>query len=95
MTSNNARTSEQILLNKLDGWQQQGEHISKTYTFKDYYQTIALVNTIDWMAHQTDHHPDLTASYNSCTVSYSTHNAGSLTENNFICAAHADRLFKP
>ena len=97
MTSHSALTSEQIqhFRSQSDGWQQQDQHINKTYAFKDYYQTIAFVNALAWMAHQTDHHPELTVSYNRCTVNYSTHDAGGLTEKDFICAAHADRLFKP
>lgn len=79
-------------LKKLDGWQQQDQLISKTYTFTNYYQTIAFVNALAWMAHQTDHHPELTVTYNSCRVSYSTHSIGALSENDFICAANADAL---
>ena len=94
MTISTALSPEQILLNQLDGWQLQAQYICKTYTFKDYYQTIAFVNAIAWMAHQTDHHPNLTISYNCCTVSYSTHDAGGLTEKDFSCAAKADGLFK-
>ncbi len=95
MTTTSALSPEQILLSQLDGWQQQGSFISKTYHFKNYYQTTAFVNAIAWMAHQTDHHPELTVNYNSCKVSYSTHDAGGLTEKDFSCAAKADGLFKP
>lgn len=84
----------EILLTKLDDWQQQGQHISKTYTFKNYYQTIAFVNALAWMTHQADHHPDLTVTYNSCSVSYSTHDVGGLSEKDFTCAAYADELFR-
>jgi 4a-hydroxytetrahydrobiopterin dehydratase len=61
--------------------------ISYSYAFKNYYQTIAFVNVIAQIAHQQDHHPDLTISYNRCTVSYSTHSVGGLSINDFICAA--------
>lgn len=83
------------LLGELAGWQQQELVISKTYSFKNYYQTIAFVNAIAWVSHREDHHPDLTVSYNSCCVSYSTHSVGGLSENDFICAAQIDALFKP
>ena len=61
--------------------------ISNTYTFKNYYQTMAFVNVIAQVAHQQDHHPDLLVSYNRCTVTYSTHSVGGLSVNDFICAA--------
>lgn len=81
-------------LSQLEGWQQQDQIISKTYPFKNYYQTIAFVNALAWMTHQADHHPDLTVTYNSCRVNYSTHAIGGLSENDFICAAKADALLK-
>ena len=61
--------------------------ISFTFSFENYYQTIAFVNVIAQIAHQQDHHPELGVSYNRCTVSYSTHSVGGLTINDFICAA--------
>ena len=83
------------LLDELADWQQQALVISKTYPFKNYYQTIAFVNAIAWISHREDHHPDLAVSYNSCRVSYSTHSVGGLSKNDFICAAQIDALFKP
>jgi 4a-hydroxytetrahydrobiopterin dehydratase len=66
--------------------------IQRTFHFKNYYQTIAFVNALAWVAHAEDHHPDLTVGYNSCVVNYSTHSAGGLSENDFICAARVDAL---
>ena len=76
------------------GWQQQGQVILKDFAFKNYYQTIAFVNAVAWMTHREDHHPDLTVSYNTCRVAYSTHAIGGLSENDFICAAKVDALFR-
>jgi 4a-hydroxytetrahydrobiopterin dehydratase len=82
------------LLKQLDGWQQYDHIISKTYRFKNYYETIAFVNAVAWMTHREDHHPDLKVTYNSCQVEYSTHAIHGLSENDFICAAKVDALFK-
>ncbi|MCW8875002.1 MAG: 4a-hydroxytetrahydrobiopterin dehydratase [Gammaproteobacteria bacterium] len=60
--------------------------------FKNYYQTIAFVNALAWIANQEDHHPDLEVSYNRCTVHFSTHSIGGLSLNDFICAARLDAL---
>ena len=81
------------LLKRLDGWTLEGKSIRKTFAFKDYYQTIAFVNAIAWMTHREDHHPDLQVGYNRCTVEYSTHSVGGLSENDFICAAKVDALY--
>ena len=68
--------------------------ISHTYSFKNYYQTMAFVNVIAQIAHQQDHHPDLLVSYNRCTVTYSTHDVGGLSIKDFICAAKINNTLK-
>ena len=82
------------LLKQLDGWELNGKIITKTFAFKNYYQTIAFVNAVAWMTHREDHHPDMTVGYNKCRVEYTTHAVGGLSDNDFICAAKVDALFK-
>ena len=69
-----------------------GNEISRSFKFKNYYQTIAFVNALAWVSHQEDHHPDLEVGYSRCLVRYSTHAIGGLSENDFICAAKIDAL---
>jgi 4a-hydroxytetrahydrobiopterin dehydratase len=80
------------LLEKLDGWEREGTGIRKTYTFKNYYQTMAFVNAAAYVAHREDHHPDMLVGYKTCAVTYTTHAIGGLSENDFICAAKLDAL---
>ncbi|BCK87200.1 putative pterin-4-alpha-carbinolamine dehydratase [Sideroxyarcus emersonii] len=82
------------LLRQLDGWELTGQRIGKTFEFKNYYQVLAFVNAVAWMTHREDHHPDMTVGYSKCRVEYSTHAIGGLSENDFICAAKVDALFK-
>jgi 4a-hydroxytetrahydrobiopterin dehydratase len=84
----------QSLLAEVTGYalDAQGSTISKQYAFADFYETIAFVNALAYIANQEDHHPDLAVSYDKCTVSFSTHDAGGLTQNDFICAARVNAL---
>jgi 4a-hydroxytetrahydrobiopterin dehydratase len=68
--------------------------ISKEYSFPDFYETIGFVNALAYIANQEDHHPDLAVGYGTCKVSFSTHDAGGLTENDFICAAKVNALIR-
>jgi 4a-hydroxytetrahydrobiopterin dehydratase len=68
--------------------------ISKVYEFDDFYETMAFVNAIAYIAHVEDHHPDLAVGYNRCVVTYSTHAIGGLSENDFICAAKIEALVR-
>lgn len=66
--------------------------IQRTYSFKNFYETMAFVNALAWIAHQADHHPDLAIAYKHCVVTYSTHDVQGLSPNDFVCAAKIDRL---
>ncbi len=80
------------LLTQLDGWVREGNEISKTFTSKNYYETMAFVNAAAFVSHKEDHHPDLLVGYKTCKVTYTTHAIGGLSENDFICAAKLDAL---
>ena len=82
------------LLKRLDGWRVSTDRqsLQKTVPFNDYYQTLAFVNALGFMAHMEDHHPDLGVHYNRCEIMYSTHDVGGLSMNDFICAAKVDAL---
>lgn len=77
----------------LSAWKDEGGRIVRTFTFTDYYQTMAFVNALAWIAHREDHHPDLGVHYNRCVVTFATHDAGGVTLNDVVCAAKAERLF--
>ena len=47
------------LLKQVEGWTLEGDRISKKYTFKNYYHTMAFVNALAWISHRENHHPDL------------------------------------
>jgi 4a-hydroxytetrahydrobiopterin dehydratase len=82
------------LMQQLEGWDLFDRLIGKVYNFTNYYQTMAFVNAVAWISHREDHHPDIILSYNKCRVEYTTHAVGGLSENDFICAAKIDVLFK-
>ena len=71
-----------------------GKSISRSFGFKNYYETMAFVNAVAWVAHREDHHPDMEVGYNRCLVRYSTHAIAGLSENDLICAAKVDALLE-
>ena len=79
-------------LKGLPGWEYEDNRLSKDFRFADYYQTLAFVNAVAYIAHRQDHHPDLAVHYNHVVVSYSTHDAGGVTLNDCICAARVEVL---
>ncbi|WP_213955556.1 4a-hydroxytetrahydrobiopterin dehydratase [Variovorax sp. dw_954] len=83
-------------LARLDGWKLAGDGanvaIEKTYTFANYFETIAFVNALAMIAHREDHHPDLSVHYNRCVVRFNTHDVGGISSSDFDCATQADAL---
>jgi 4a-hydroxytetrahydrobiopterin dehydratase len=76
----------------LPGWEYADDRLTKTFTFANYYETMAFVNAVAYVAHRQDHHPDLSVHYNRVVVAYSTHDAGGVTQNDCICAAKVEAL---
>ncbi len=85
------------LLPQIPQWTPAGDgtRLEREFRFRDFYATMAFVNALAWIAHQQDHHPDLQVGYNRCLVTWSTHAAGGLSLNDFICAARTDALEAP
>lgn len=77
-----------------DGWhaEQDFKAIKKSFSFKNFYETMAFANAIAWIANTENHHPDLELGYNYCRVLFTTHALKGLSHNDFICAAKIDAL---
>ena len=79
-------------LAQVSGWHLNQGAIEKTYSFKNFYETIAFVNALAWICNTEDHHPTLSVEYSRCIVRFNTHSVGGISINDFICAAKADAL---
>jgi 4a-hydroxytetrahydrobiopterin dehydratase len=69
-----------------------GKRILKTFRFSNYHQTMAFVNAVAFLAHETNHHPDMSVHYNRCEVAFSTHDAGGVTQKDIASATAVERL---
>lgn len=92
-----ALTAEQIrnLIPQLhDAWSvlEGDKEIKRSFSFANFYETMAFVNAIAWIANTENHHPDLELGYNYCHVRFMTHALQGLSHNDFICAAKIDAL---
>ncbi|MBI5278736.1 MAG: 4a-hydroxytetrahydrobiopterin dehydratase [Burkholderiales bacterium] len=83
-------------LAKADGWKLAGDGkdvaIEKTFHFEDYYEVMAFVNAVAFIAHAQDHHPDLSVHYSRCVVRFNTHDVGGISDSDFAAAAKVDAL---
>lgn len=98
-----ALTATQIIakLAHLNGWKLSGGDaggqvvaIEKTFTFANYFETIAFVNVVAFVAHSQDHHPDMSVHYNRCVVRFNTHDVKGISQTDFDCATQIDALLQ-
>ena len=85
------------LLPQVPGWSLDpgGTTLTRRFEFDGFLRVVAFLNALAWLANRQGHHPDFTVSAYHCTVSFTTHAIGGLSENDFICAARANRIVAP
>ena len=95
MTEEDALTPDDIgvQLQAVPKWRIQTGALYRTFSFANYYETMAFVNAIAWLAHKQDHHPELKVTFNRVSVAFDTHSAKGISQNDFICAARADAVY--
>jgi 4a-hydroxytetrahydrobiopterin dehydratase len=81
-------------LRELPGWTatERATRLTRRYTFPGFGAAIAFVNALAGLATAEDHHPDFAVRWNVVEVTSWTHDAGGLTDNDFILAARLDAL---
>ncbi len=83
------------LMSQLDArWslRDDGQALCADFGFKNYYQTMAFLNAVAFIANRENHHPDISFGYNKVAMTWQTHSVGGVTHNDLICAAKVDRL---
>ncbi|MGI9024942.1 MAG: 4a-hydroxytetrahydrobiopterin dehydratase [Burkholderiaceae bacterium] len=78
---------------ELPEWGSDGKRIHRSYKFANYWEAIAFVNSITYMVHAEDHHPELVVGYDKVEVRYNTHSVGGISMNDFIGAAKCDATY--
>ncbi|HEX8073464.1 MAG TPA: 4a-hydroxytetrahydrobiopterin dehydratase [Thermoleophilaceae bacterium] len=79
-------------LDGLEGWQRDGDALRREFKFDDFMGSVDFVNRLAPAAEEMNHHPDLAISWNTVTVTLSTHSEGGITESDFELASRIDPL---
>ena len=64
------------------------------FKFSDYEQSLVFTNKVATLADEEDHHPQITLEWGKVEVIWWSHKIQGLHQNDFICAAKTDRLYK-
>lgn len=79
-------------LTGLDGWNRSGEAIDKSFKRGDFVGAVEFVSALVEPAEALNHHPDVAISWETVTITISTHSEGGLTAADFELAAKIDAL---
>jgi 4a-hydroxytetrahydrobiopterin dehydratase len=81
-------------LAELEGWQlsPDGSAISRRFEVKGFAKAVEMANLAAWLGNKRNHHPDVLFGWGYCEVSFTTHDAGGLTEADFASAARLNEL---
>jgi 4a-hydroxytetrahydrobiopterin dehydratase len=84
----------EALLKQLNGWtlSDDGKSISRSFTFKNFADAMAMADKCAALFEEEGHHPDLLVAWGKLTVTTWTHAILGLSENDFIIAAKIDAL---
>ena len=88
---------ERRLKDDLPGWWHEGRWIRRKYNTDGWLTTLALVNTIGYLAEAAWHHPDLEVTWGKVWVKLRTHSSNGVTERDFALARRIEDtvLWKP
>ena len=80
------------LLTQVEGWEERGDKIRKTFQFPDFVRAMAFVNRVAEIAQAEGHHPDFCVQFGRVDMTIWTHAIGGLSLNDFVLAAKIDRV---
>ena len=76
----------------LSGWARSGAAIEKSFKRDDFVDSVRFVAGLVEPAEAMNHHPDVAISWDTVTVTISTHSEGGLTAADFELAEKIDAL---
>ncbi len=88
-------TTDQIqnALLDLSGWVYDGSSIKKVFKMRNYPSTMGFVTAVGGFCQRKNHHPDyILMKFRDVEVSFSTHSAGGVTENDIELAREIDQI---
>lgn len=82
----------QELLKQLQGWNLTAGHLHKSYAFPNFRSAVHFVNQVAEIANEQQHHPRICFTWGQVDLELWTYAIAGLHRNDFILAAHIDKL---
>jgi 4a-hydroxytetrahydrobiopterin dehydratase len=77
-----------------DGWDREGDEITRTYEFDAYLDGVGFAAAAGGLAQDAFHHPEMTISWREVEVRLTTHDAGGITGNDIDLADRFNEIYE-
>ncbi|MBT8284701.1 MAG: 4a-hydroxytetrahydrobiopterin dehydratase [Flavobacteriaceae bacterium] len=81
-------------LKALEGWEFNNDAIETSFEFKNFKEAFTVMTRIAFECEAQNHHPDWTNVYNSLQIRLSTHDAGGVTDKDFVLASSIETIIE-
>ena len=68
----------------------EAQSLTRKFTFKAFAKAVYTANLVAYVCNKEGHHADVAFGWGYCHVTFTSHELGRLSENDFICAAKVD-----
>jgi 4a-hydroxytetrahydrobiopterin dehydratase len=76
-------------------WIDSQDALERTFELPSFPEAIAFVGRVAAVAEEANHHPDITISYRTVTLRWTTHSAGGITDRDYELATRTNELVEP
>jgi 4a-hydroxytetrahydrobiopterin dehydratase len=81
-------------LEELADWDISQQKLYRRFVFDNFVEAFGFMSRVALLAESMDHHPDWSNVYNRVDIYLTTHDAGGISERDFILAARINKLFQ-
>jgi 4a-hydroxytetrahydrobiopterin dehydratase len=79
-------------LAQLDGWSLHDDKLQRQFVFRHFVEAFGFMSQVALLAEAMDHHPEWSNVYNRVKIELTTHDAGGITERDFMLAGRINNV---
>ena len=79
-------------LEKLVGWELKQQKLHRQFVFENFIEAFGFMSRVALLAETMNHHPEWSNVYNRVDISLTTHDAGGISQRDFMLAEKIDHL---
>ncbi len=79
-------------MSEIPGWSQSDGSLRREFEFDDFVAAFGFMASVALAAEKLDHHPNWSNVYNRVEIALNTHDAGGVTDFDFVLAASINEL---